>query len=512
MLNSKKKCNFAALFVFVTKTLSINSKDTRKHTMVHLTNTLRSATFLIGIGILMLLFFCAPTLAQSSQGFKSTSAYQINASVQTSAVNADAAYQPYRSTIYSPFTGDAPSSGGPSRIGGRRNSEDEDDDVGIPGWADTPSEPLPIGDTAPLFWLAAAMIAIIAIKQRRKQFQTTTQTSNNHSNNDTNEMTLTQHTRKSFRKFLMLALLLCVVGEASADKTIYFRPSTTAFRYGYTDYSNMSNTWNSVYWTKGAENFFPIELRTINTSSYTSSWTTYNNLIHASQIVGGTKSRFISITVPDNYKYIVAYRCAPKEGYSLTEDYYNAWKNSSNKGKETTYIANQNTIPKKSGSQPSSPELIPTDGRNLLCNKEGWWDVWYWAYYLPKSNDVKLYFDNTNGWSNVQMLFGKDIYSVASATLTNIPNTKLYYLSLNGAEYGYEKYGFIGNSTAFSTSHTLHPYNYNCVGSNEGTTGNKKYLTGWVDSDKYEKDTENTTAKNNRIENRIIRSIVGRFV
>ena len=405
--------------------------------------------------------------------------------------------------MYVPFGDETPSSGNPLNNNGSGGSGDPNDDIGIPGWADTPSEPLPIGDTAPLFWLAAAMIAIIAIRQRRKQFQTTTQTSNNHSNNDTNEMTLTQHTRKSLRKFLMLALLLCVVGEASADKTIYFRPSTTAFRYGYTDYSNMSNTWNSVYWTKGAENFFPIELRTTNTSSYTSSWTTYSNLIHASQIVGGTKSRFISITVPDNYKYIVAYRCAPQEGYSLTENYYNAWKNSSNKGKETTFIANQNTIPKKSGSQPSSPELIPTDGRNLLCNKEGWWDVWYWAYYLPKSNDVKLYFDNTNGWSNVQMLFGKDIYSVASATLTNIPNTKLYYQSLNGAEYGYEKYGFIGNSTAFSTSHTLHPYQYNCVGSNEGTTGNKKYLTGWVDSDKYEKNNENTTSKNNRIENRI---------
>ena len=454
--------------------------------------------------MLMLFFFCAPMHAQTPT-FKSTSSYKI-ANPNYSAQQLDPTtigHETYRSTIYTPFGNGTPSSNTPSGNNGSGGSGDPNDDVGIPGWADTPSEPLPIGDTAPLFWLAAAMIAIIAIRQRRKQFQTTTQTSNNHSNNDTNEMTLTQHTSKSLRKLLMLALLLCVVGEASADKTIYFRPSTTAFRYGYTDYSNMSNTWNSVYWTKGAENFFPIELRTTNTSSYTSSWTTYSNLIHASQIVGGTKSRFISITVPDNYKYIVAYRCAPQEGYSLTETYYNAWKNSSNKGKETTYIANQNTIPKKSGSQPSSPELIPTDGRNLLCNKEGWWDVWYWAYYLPKSNDVKLYFDNTNGWSNVQMLFGKDIYSVASATLTNIPNTKLYYQSLNGAEYGYEKYGFIGNSTAFSTSHTLHPYQYNCVGSNEGTTGNKKYLTGWVDSDKYEKNNENTTSKNNRIENRI---------
>jgi hypothetical protein len=469
--------------------------------MVHLTNTSRSATFLIGIGILMLFFFCAPTLAQSSQGFKSTSACQINASVQSP--NVTTQYSSYKSTIYSPFTEDVPSSNGPSRIGGRRNSgSDDDDDIGIPGWADTPSEPLPIGDTLPLFLFAAAMIAIIAIRQRKqKQLQSIT---TNNNNNTTQHMTTRKQTYQSFfQKLFLLLAFVCVAGQVSADKTIYFRPSTAAFRYGYTDYDNMSTTWPSVYWTKGAENFFPIELRTTNTSSYTSSWTAYSNLTHASQIVAGSKSRFISVSVPDNYKYIVAYRCAPQEGYSLTQERYDAWKNTNNKGKETTYIANQNTIPKKSGSQPSSPELIPTDGRNLLCNKEGWWDVWYWAYYLPTTNDVKLYFDNSNGWSNVQMLFGKDIYSVASATLTNIPNTKLCYRSLNGAEYGYEKYGFIGNSTAFSTSHTLHPYKYNCVGSNEGTTGNKQYLTGWVDSDKYEKNNENTTAKNNRIENRI---------
>lgn len=472
--------------------------------MVHLTNTSRSATFLLGTAVLMLFFFCAPMHAQTPT-FKSTSSYRI-ANPNYSAQQLDPTticHQTYRSTIYTPFGSGTPSSNNPSGNSGSGDSGDPDDDVGIPGWADTPSEPLPVGDTAPLFLFAAAMIAIIAIRQR-KQKQLTTQTQSTNNNNTTQHMTTRKQTYQSFfQKLFLLLAFVCAAGQVSADKTIYFRPSTAAFRYGYTDYDNMSTTWPSVYWTKGAENFFPIELRTTNTSSYTSSWTAYTNLIHASQIVGGTKSRFISVSVPDNYKYIVAYRCAPQEGYSLTEDRYNAWKNSSNKGKETTYIANQNTIPKKSGSQPSSPELIPTDGRNLLCNKEGWWDVWYWAYYLPKSNDVKLYFDNTNGWSNVQMLFGKDIYSVASATLTNIPNTKLYYRSLNGAEYGYEKYGFIGNSTAFSTSHTLHPYQYNCVGSNEGTTGNQKYLTGWVDSDKYEKNNENTTSKNNRIENRI---------
>ncbi len=141
--------------------------------MVHLTNTSRSATFLIGIGILMLFFFCAPTLAQSSQGFKSTSAYQINASVQTSAVNADVAYQPYRSTIYSPFTGDAPSSGGPSRIGGRKNNDSWDEEVEEdgeevdPGNHDHPSDIMPIGDTMILYLFAGILALVIFWKQRK---------------------------------------------------------------------------------------------------------------------------------------------------------------------------------------------------------------------------------------------------------------------------------------------------------------------------------------------------------
>lgn len=139
--------------------------------MVHLTNTLRSATFLLGTAVLMLFFFCAPMHAQTPT-FKSTSAYQINASVQTSAVNADAAYQPYRSTIYSPFTGDAPSSGGPSRIGGRRNSgEDEeveeDGEEIVPGNHDHPSDIMPIGDTIILYLFAGILALVIFWRQRK---------------------------------------------------------------------------------------------------------------------------------------------------------------------------------------------------------------------------------------------------------------------------------------------------------------------------------------------------------
>lgn len=143
--------------------------------MVHLTNTSRSATFLLGTAMLMLFFFCAPMHAQTPS-FKSTSAYQINASVQTSAVNADAAYQPYRSTIYSPFTGDAPSGGGPSRIGGRKNNdswdeevEEDGEDVEVSDNVEHPSDIMPLGDTTVLYLLSGILAICIFIKNRRKQ-------------------------------------------------------------------------------------------------------------------------------------------------------------------------------------------------------------------------------------------------------------------------------------------------------------------------------------------------------
>ena len=95
--------------------------------------------------------------------------------MQTSAVNADAAYQPYRSTIYSPFTGDAPSSGGPSRIGGRRNNgwdeevEGDGEDVEVSDNVEHPSDIMPLGDTTVLYLLSGILAICIFIKNRRKQ-------------------------------------------------------------------------------------------------------------------------------------------------------------------------------------------------------------------------------------------------------------------------------------------------------------------------------------------------------
>ena len=220
MLNSKKKCNFAALFVFSAKTLSIKTQKTHtKHTMVHLTNTLRSATFLLGTAMLMLFFFCAPMHAQTPT-FKSTSSYGI-ANPNYSSQQLDPTtigHQTYRSTIYTPFGSGTPSSNNPSGNSGSGGSGDPDDDVGIPGWADTPSEPLPIGDTLPLFLFAAAMIAIIAIRQR-KQHRLTTQTqSTNTNNNTTQHMTTRKQTYQSLRQKLFLLLaFVCIAGQVSGQ-------------------------------------------------------------------------------------------------------------------------------------------------------------------------------------------------------------------------------------------------------------------------------------------------------
>ena len=142
--------------------------------MAYLSHKSHFSAFLVGIGIIMLFSFCAPMYAQTPS-FKSTSAYQINASAQNSAINAEAAYRPYRSTIYSPFTGDAPSNGGPSRIGGRKTTDSWDEEVEGDGEEtdtgnhDHPSDIMPIGDTMILYFMAGILALPIFLKQRKSK-------------------------------------------------------------------------------------------------------------------------------------------------------------------------------------------------------------------------------------------------------------------------------------------------------------------------------------------------------
>lgn len=127
-------------------------------------------------------------------------------------------YKAYKSTIYDPFGNQTPSSGGggnPANNDGNGSGED----VGIPDWGDTPSEPLPIADgTLFLLLIAATMITIIAIKQRKqKQLQSIT---TNNNNNPTQHMTTRKQTYQSLRQKLFLLLVFC----SFATNTFAWKP------------------------------------------------------------------------------------------------------------------------------------------------------------------------------------------------------------------------------------------------------------------------------------------------
>jgi hypothetical protein len=187
--------------------------------MEHLSHKSRLTAVLLSLGMLMFFFFSAPTYAQSpNPSFKSTSPYRI-ANPDYSTKQADPSsfgHQTYRSTIYTPFGSSTPSSGNGSGNSGSGTGNDDDDDIGIPGWADTPSEPLPIGDTLPLFLFAAAMIAIIWIRQRKQQL--TTQTQPTSKNDTTQHMTTRKQTYQSLRQKLFLLLaFVCIAGQVSGQ-------------------------------------------------------------------------------------------------------------------------------------------------------------------------------------------------------------------------------------------------------------------------------------------------------
>ena len=230
--------------------------------MQHLSYTSRSSIFRFGIGMLVLFFFCAPVHANYIP-FQSTSNRPVISQPISNSINGSSnsnivgEYKPYHPNVYVPFGDETPSSGNPLNNNGSGGSGDPNDDVGIPGWADTPSEPLPIGDTAPLFLFAAAMIAIIFIKQRRQQLQSTTQsinTSNNNDNNDT--MHTTRHISSNrLQKLFLLLAFVCFVGQVSGQ-TFYVRQlfkkaeSTsnrpTNFPEGY-DKDNYTSSKNNLY-------------------------------------------------------------------------------------------------------------------------------------------------------------------------------------------------------------------------------------------------------------------------
>lgn len=272
-----------------------------------------------------------------------------------------------------------------------------------------------------------------------------------------------------------------------STKTIYYRPSTTNFAKGYTNLKKADGTteWSNVYWTKNSR-----VSASVHGAYKANIYLDYAKTKTHADLTSTPSSRFIPIAVPDGYTGVITYRL---NSTSATEANYTTWKYSS----AAAGITNSNTVPKFTNiAQIPTPEKIPTDGKNLLCNKEGWWDVWYWAYYLPKNNGVTMYFANIDQWENVQLLTGKDIYTTpTNPTTATIPGTKLAYFNLNANEYGYLQYGFIGNGANWDDSKTI-PY----VG---GSESQWVYDTSSEFDNNKSPEAEASNSNQNRIANRI---------
>lgn len=112
--------------------------------------------------MLFSLFVCSPLHAYE---FKSTSAYQQDPyAMQATQVSTTPSYQSYESTIYTPFSSDAPYSdansgdNGPSRITNRKNGFVDPGEHG--------KEESPIGDAWSLLVFAALAAGVVYIKRR----------------------------------------------------------------------------------------------------------------------------------------------------------------------------------------------------------------------------------------------------------------------------------------------------------------------------------------------------------
>lgn len=112
--------------------------------------------------MLFSLFVCLPLHAYE---FKSTSAYQQDPyAMQATQVSTAPSYQSYESTIYTPFSSDAPYSdansgdNGPSRITNRKNGFVDPGEYG--------KEESPIGDAWSLLVFAALAAGVVYIKRR----------------------------------------------------------------------------------------------------------------------------------------------------------------------------------------------------------------------------------------------------------------------------------------------------------------------------------------------------------
>ena len=283
----------------------------------------------------------------------------------------------------------------------------------------------------------------------------------------------------------------------NASRMIYFRPGTTNFSHGYQTIAqaqarsetagetinNNVGLYSGVFWIKNS--YVAIEVKNANGDNKFIS-----KGIYRPDLFDDPTKRFLAMSLPEGYTKIAAYRL----NSITTDDQYTIWTEN-----PTTKISNRIPI---INTNPGTID-IPSGDKNLLVNKEGWWDEWYWAYYLPKNNDVSIYFANNNNWEKVTMLTGKDIYTFPTAEFTNISGTKLYYLSLIGTDIGYEYYGFINSNTDQLgkgwTKGLIPPVNFtkSNAQNTSGIAGNNQFaIHNYVDHEYITDAAENTNLTN----------------
>lgn len=424
--------------------------------MAHLLHKYHSSALFLGIGMLMLFSFCAPAFASDAPAtptFRSTSPFGINQTIKEPAtVNINGIHQ---GTIYKPFSSDHPYADlNPGS--GSGGSSDPNDDVGIPGWADTPSEPLPIGDgMGILLLMATMMVGAIFLKQRKQLSESisksTTSTTNINNlrgnqlptalkkeNNTTQHMTTRKQTYQSFfQKLFLLLVFVCMAGQVSA-KVVYFRPSTILV--------------GDVAWAKSSSDcWFPmLRVSNYNNSSRKMHMNHYQDTYISNAIYDGTQSRFLGYTVSSESDGFAFYRVDEGGAHEVTTSYwsiptdktvgscvydcvpYNKWWTNNQ-----TYYSHMFTL-SNIGSE-----------HNLVCMQEGTWGStdqgYYFAFYVV--NDVHLYFANENNWTTPMFARGKDVYSYKETT-TKIDGTNLYYTYLKAYnDIAYRKYAYIDDKT-----------------------------------------------------------------
>ena len=324
-----------------------------------------------GVSLLFLLLFCAPLCAN----FNLPTRFGTNNPNKIDNPNLEAErknnfdHKVYQSTIYDPFGNQTPSSGGggnPANNDGNGSGED----VGIPDWGDTPSEPLPIADGT-LFLLLLAVIATttIAIKQH-KQKQSTT-------------MTPRQRTYPSLLQKLFLLVVFCGLAGQVTAQTVYVKEI-----FQYSD-------------KKGN---LPTNFSTLLKGAYGYQGAYCHGTFYISDGYQGNGKKIYSITIPASTSTKPTVKTNTRTHYTqwgtCADDYGNLIVNSSSSSQSVSQFQIY-----QNGDLSTTPITVnlssPISGQtDFLSAKGNLWSGTGYLYLFPaNSNQVIILKKDNNSWS-----------------------------------------------------------------------------------------------------------------